>query len=52
MNLEHFAQACREVLDVDPGPVGRRKVCALLQEALRMASSFEACSTTRRRRGK
>jgi len=35
MNLERFAKDCRDILKADPGPAGRRKVCALLEQALR-----------------
>jgi predicted metal-dependent enzyme (double-stranded beta helix superfamily) len=35
MNLERFARSCYDLLKADPGPSGRRKVCALLEEALR-----------------
>jgi predicted metal-dependent enzyme (double-stranded beta helix superfamily) len=35
MKLEQFARQCHDILGSDPGPAGRRKVCALLQEALR-----------------
>lgn len=33
--LEQFATQCHEILKADPGPAGRNKVCALLQETLR-----------------
>jgi hypothetical protein len=33
--LEQFAAACHDILKVDPGPTGRHKICALLQEILR-----------------
>lgn len=32
--LENFSAACRQILKAEPGPEGRRKICALLQEAL------------------
>jgi predicted metal-dependent enzyme (double-stranded beta helix superfamily) len=32
--LEQFAGACRRILAADPGPDGRREVCALVQEVL------------------
>jgi predicted metal-dependent enzyme (double-stranded beta helix superfamily) len=35
MNLERFAKDCHDILKADPGPSGRRKVCALLERALR-----------------
>jgi predicted metal-dependent enzyme (double-stranded beta helix superfamily) len=34
MNLETFARECSAILSADPGPAGRRKVCALLEQAL------------------
>ena len=33
--LERFSTACRSVLAEDPGPEGRKKVCALVQDVLR-----------------
>jgi hypothetical protein len=33
--LEQFARACHEILRADPGPAGRKKVCALVEEALK-----------------
>ncbi len=33
--LEQFASACRKILTHDPGPEGRQKVCALVQDVLR-----------------
>ena len=33
--LEQFAQACRKALKSEPGPAGRKKVCALLQNLLK-----------------
>jgi hypothetical protein len=33
--LEQFAAACHDLLKAEPGPPGRRKVCALLQDVLR-----------------
>ena len=33
--LEQFSAACRDILTAEPGPAGRSKVCALLQEVLR-----------------
>jgi predicted metal-dependent enzyme (double-stranded beta helix superfamily) len=35
MNLQRFAKECHDILKADPGPAGRRKVCALLEQALR-----------------
>ena len=35
MTLEQFAAECRQILEHDPGPGGRRKVCAVVQAALR-----------------
>lgn len=37
MNLQQFAAECRSVLEADPGPEGRRKICARLEELLRDA---------------
>ena len=33
--LEQFSAACRRILTDDRGPEGRRKVCALVQDALK-----------------
>jgi predicted metal-dependent enzyme (double-stranded beta helix superfamily) len=33
--LEAFAAACHDMLDADPGPPGRERVCALLEDVLR-----------------
>lgn len=33
--LEQFAKQCHDILKAEPGPSGRAKVCALLQEYLR-----------------
>lgn len=33
--LEQFAAACHDILKAEPGPAGRQKVCALLQEVLK-----------------
>src|SRR5919198_6319053 len=33
--LEQFSAACHDILKADPGPSGRQKVCALLQEVLK-----------------
>ena len=35
MNLERFAKDCHDILKADPGPTGRRKVCSLLEQALK-----------------
>lgn len=35
MNLDRFARDCHDILKADPGPAGRRKVCTLLEQALR-----------------
>ena len=32
--LEQFAAACRDALRNDPGPAGRQKVCALVEDVL------------------
>ena len=42
MNLERFAKDCHEILKSDPGPAGRRKVCALLESVLRDRQFVEA----------
>jgi hypothetical protein len=33
--LEQFSVECRQILKAEPGPEGRRKVCAVLQEVLK-----------------
>jgi predicted metal-dependent enzyme (double-stranded beta helix superfamily) len=33
--LEQFAKSCHDALKAEPGPPGRRKVCALVQDALK-----------------
>jgi predicted metal-dependent enzyme (double-stranded beta helix superfamily) len=33
--LEDFARRCRDLLAAEPGPAGRRRVCALLQDVLK-----------------
>ena len=33
--LEQFAKSCRSALKSEPGPAGRKKVCAILQEVLK-----------------
>jgi predicted metal-dependent enzyme (double-stranded beta helix superfamily) len=34
-DLQQFSAECHRILAADPGPAGRQKVCALLQEALK-----------------
>jgi hypothetical protein len=33
--LEQFSSACHDILTDDPGPTGRQKVCALVQDVLK-----------------
>jgi len=33
--LEQFAATCHDILKADPGPSGRQKVCAVLQDVLK-----------------
>src|SRR5213592_2102553 len=33
--LEQFAAACHRILAAEPGPEGRQKVCALVQDVLK-----------------
>ena len=33
--LEQFSAACHRILKLDPGPAGRTKVCALVQDVLK-----------------
>jgi len=33
-SLEQFAESCHRILAEDPGPEGRKKVCAVVQEVL------------------
>ena len=33
--LEQFAAACRSILESDPGPEGRKKVCAVVEDVLK-----------------
>jgi len=47
MNLERFAKDCHDILKADPGPAGRRKVCTLLEQALR-DREFVAASVSER----
>lgn len=35
MNLDQFARECRDILNADPGPDGRGKLCRRLEELLR-----------------
>jgi predicted metal-dependent enzyme (double-stranded beta helix superfamily) len=35
ITVEQFAADCRRLLSADPGPEGRQKVCALVQEVLK-----------------
>lgn len=35
ITLDGFAAECRRLLKAEPGPEGRKKVCALVQEALK-----------------
>lgn len=34
VTIEQFASDCSRILNAEPGPAGRQKVCALLREAL------------------
>lgn len=43
MKLETFARACSAILSADAGPAGRRKVCALLEQALHDRGFVDAC---------
>jgi hypothetical protein len=36
--LEQFADECREALKAEPGPAGRQKVCAIVQNIVRDAA--------------
>ncbi len=42
VTLEGFAAECRRLLKADPGPEGRKKVCALVQEALKDKAFVES----------
>jgi predicted metal-dependent enzyme (double-stranded beta helix superfamily) len=33
--LEQFAATCHDILKAEPGPAGRQKICALLQDVLK-----------------
>ena len=35
MTLDQFARECHDILKADPGPGGRRRICARLEELLR-----------------
>jgi hypothetical protein len=43
LTLEGFARECSAMLAADPGPAGRRKVCALLERALADPRFVESC---------
>ena len=43
--IEQFSKSCSEILNADPGPAGRQKVCELLREALK-DESFVAKNLT------
>lgn len=43
LTLEQFSTACHDTLKADPGPGGRSKVCALLQEVLKDEQFVSAC---------
>ena len=45
MTLEQFASQCSSILNADPSPAGRQKVCGLLREAL-SDPSFVASTLT------
>ena len=45
MTLEQFASQCSSILNADPSPAGRQKVCGLLREALSDASFVAATLT-------
>jgi predicted metal-dependent enzyme (double-stranded beta helix superfamily) len=45
LTLEQFAKACRDALKAAPGPAGRKRVSALLQEALKDEQFVNACFT-------
>ena len=42
MNLDQFARTCHATLKADPGPAGREKIRALLEQALRDPEFVEA----------
>jgi len=41
--LEQFARECHDILRQDPGPAGRRRLCARLETALLNESFVKAC---------
>jgi len=43
LTLDQFSTACHDTLKADPGPNGRSKVCALLQEVLKDEQFVSAC---------
>jgi len=43
MTLDQFARECRAILKREPGPAGRREICALL-EALLRDPQFVSCA--------
>ena len=47
--LEQFSNECHRILKQDPGVLGRKKVCALVQEVLK---DEQFVATHRRRRGR
>ena len=47
MDLDTFARECSAILSTDAGPGGRRKVCALLEQALRDRGFVEQCVNDR-----
>jgi hypothetical protein len=47
MNLQRFAKECHDILKADPGAAGRRKVCSLLEQALK-DREFVAANVTER----
>ena len=42
MTLQQFARECRDILRSDPGPDGRKRICARLEELLRDRQFVEA----------
>jgi predicted metal-dependent enzyme (double-stranded beta helix superfamily) len=49
--LEQFAKSCHAALKAEPGPAGRKKVCALLQDVLKdnafLAANFSDSTSDR-----
>lgn len=43
--IAQFGKACHDALKAAPGPAGRKRVCALLQEALKDEQFVNACLT-------